>query len=56
MIASQRMLGDRKPGPMLTTRLLICLGILALTTPAFSAHFFIVQDSHQPMHDYRTAP
>src|SRR5712691_10422665 len=30
---------------MFTTRLLICLGILALTTPAFSAHFFIVQDS-----------
>ena len=30
---------------MFTTRLLICLGILALTTPALSAQFFIVQDS-----------
>jgi hypothetical protein len=30
---------------MLTTRLLVCLGILALTTPALSAQFFIVQDS-----------
>src|SRR5438132_14378832 len=30
---------------MLTTRLLICLGILAPTTPALSAQFFIVQDS-----------
>jgi hypothetical protein len=30
---------------MLTTRLLVCLGILALTTPALSAQFFIIQDS-----------
>src|SRR6266849_4306265 len=30
---------------MLTTRLLVCLGILAPTTPALSAQFFIVQDS-----------
>jgi hypothetical protein len=30
---------------MFTARLLICLGILALTTPAFNAQFFIVQDS-----------
>src|SRR6266852_3611434 len=30
---------------MFTTRLLICLGTLALTTPALSAQFFIVQDS-----------
>jgi hypothetical protein len=30
---------------MLTTRLSVCLGILALTTPALSAQFFIVQDS-----------
>jgi hypothetical protein len=30
---------------MLTTRLLICLGILAPATPALAAQFFIVQDS-----------
>jgi hypothetical protein len=30
---------------MLTARLLICLGIPALATPALSAQFFIVQDS-----------
>jgi hypothetical protein len=30
---------------MLTMRLLVSLGILALTTPALSAQFFIVQDS-----------
>src|SRR3954467_15588665 len=30
---------------MLTTRLLICLGILAPATPAHAAQFFIVQDS-----------
>jgi hypothetical protein len=30
---------------MLTTRLLICLGIAALSTPALSAQFFIIQDS-----------
>src|SRR5258708_30451800 len=29
---------------MLTTRLLICLGLVALTTPALCAQFFIVQD------------
>ena len=30
---------------MLTTRLLICLGIVAPATPAFGAQFFILQDS-----------
>jgi hypothetical protein len=30
---------------MLTTRLLICLGIVALATPAFCAQFFIVQEA-----------
>jgi hypothetical protein len=30
---------------MLTTRLLICLGILTPATPALAAQFFIVQDS-----------
>ena len=30
---------------MLTTRLLICFGILAPATPALGAQFFIVQDS-----------
>jgi hypothetical protein len=30
---------------MLTTRLLICLGILGPATPALAAQFFIVQDS-----------
>ena len=30
---------------MLTTRLLICLGILASATPALGAQFFIVKDS-----------
>src|SRR5438132_13040932 len=30
---------------MLTTRLLICLGILAPTTPALTAQFLLVQDS-----------
>jgi hypothetical protein len=29
---------------MVTTRLLICLGLVALTTPALCAQFFIVQD------------
>jgi hypothetical protein len=29
---------------MLTTRLLICLGIVGLTTPALCGQFFIVQD------------
>lgn len=45
MLASQRMLRDRKPGPMLTTRLLICFGILAPATPALGAQFFIILDS-----------
>jgi len=44
MLASQRMLRDRKPGLMLTTRLLISFGILAPVTPAFGAQFFIIQD------------
>ena len=30
---------------MLTTRLLTCVGILAPTTPALSAQFFIVQEA-----------
>jgi hypothetical protein len=30
---------------MLTTRLLICLGLLAPATPAFGAQFFILLDS-----------
>jgi hypothetical protein len=30
---------------MLTTRLLICLGVLAPATPAFGAQFFIILDS-----------
>ena len=30
---------------MLTTRLLICLAILAPATPALGAQFFIIQDS-----------
>ena len=30
---------------MLTTRLLACLGLIAVTTPALCDQFFIVQDS-----------